>query len=347
MAGFDRGMSALRESREASGIFEGAAGRSLQDDRDVFPTTQLGFSSAGPSMQTGAVVARTLPGRRRPAHSCQRSCARRGVGARAGVPFVFLSIVSALLGFAPRCSGGGYIDGVDALAPITAGDFGEHVLVLTADNFADAVAAHEHILVQFYAPWCGHCKQFRSEYIRAARKLKEKGVPLAVVDATSETKLAELYQVRGYPTLKFFVSGIEMEYGGGRMAENLIAWVEKKSGPSLVQLSSAAEVEQFFVEKAREETPSGTSPHVGGGVVVAFSDDPASIHIMESVAIAFDDIFFALAPPSLIPEVCSQAALDRAAVDLQTDATRQELPLSMVPGIQSFEVDSVSILCSV
>lgn len=167
---------------------------------------------------------------------------------------------------------------------VSAIDEEENVFVLTKGNFKDAVAENEFLLVEFYAPWCGHCKALAPEYSKAAGQLKEEGsaIRLGKVDATSEPELAEEYGVRGYPTLKFFRNGTPVEYAGGRQAAEIVSWLLKKTGPPATVLNSKAEADAF---KERGEV-----------VVIGFFKDQESPEAKEflKVASALDDVKFGI-----------------------------------------------------
>ena len=64
------------------------------------------------------------------------------------------------------------------------------IIVLTNTTFDKAIEKYEHILVMFYAPWCGHCKKFKPELEKAAAVLRKENLYVAKVDATVEKKLA-------------------------------------------------------------------------------------------------------------------------------------------------------------
>jgi protein disulfide-isomerase A1 len=112
------------------------------------------------------------------------------------------------------------------------------VVVLTKDNFTHAINNNKNILVEFYAPWCGHCKQLKPEYGEAAERLKKSHpeVVLAKFDAVAEgaEAIAKEYDIKGFPTMKWFVDGTPHPKDCQvREAQEIIRWVAKRTGPPL------------------------------------------------------------------------------------------------------------------
>merc|ERR1712106_1089765 len=104
---------------------------------------------------------------------------------------------------------------------------------LTGSEFDHYMRFKETVLIMFYAPWCGHCKSMKADYALAAKQLTEEGVShvLATVDATVESELGKRFEVRGYPTIKFFSKGEEVEdYQGGRSQGDIVKYIRQKAG---------------------------------------------------------------------------------------------------------------------
>lgn len=157
----------------------------------------------------------------------------------------------------------------------------EDVLVLTDSNFKEAVGKFEFILVEFYAPWCGHCKKLTPEYAKAAKELKglENPIPLAKVDATENSNIAKEFEVQGYPTLKFFINGTPIEYNGGRTHPEIVNWIKKKTGPATQAINDAAHLEEQ--KKANKV------------LTVFFGAEGADFDAFKSAAVSLDAVVFA------------------------------------------------------
>lgn len=102
------------------------------------------------------------------------------------------------------------------------------VTVVVAKNYEDVVIKNDKdVLLEFYAPWCGHCKALAPKYEELAglyTNFADK-VTVAKVDATANDVPDE---IAGFPTIKLFKAGEKtepIEYSGSRTVEDIANFI--------------------------------------------------------------------------------------------------------------------------
>uniref|UniRef100_F6WYW5 Protein disulfide-isomerase n=1 Tax=Ciona intestinalis TaxID=7719 RepID=F6WYW5_CIOIN len=160
----------------------------------------------------------------------------------------------------------------------------DDVLVLTDSNFDAEIVKHSIILMEFYAPWCGHCKKLAPEYDIAATKLKRNDPPIRIgkVDCTENTATCSKFGVSGYPTLKLFADGkLSKDYDGPRQADGIVKYMQKAASPAAVLIETAAAHDKLLQKSSSV-------------VVVGYFTDKAKATAFENVAKTLrDDYKFA------------------------------------------------------
>eukprot|EP01023_Acetabularia_acetabulum_P033025 TRINITY_DN3088_c0_g1_i5.p2 TRINITY_DN3088_c0_g1~~TRINITY_DN3088_c0_g1_i5.p2 ORF type:complete len:493 (-),score=120.10 TRINITY_DN3088_c0_g1_i5:304-1782(-) len=126
----------------------------------------------------------------------------------------------------------------------------DDVIVVTGANFEEVVKSNPQLAVEFYAPWCGHCKKLTPEWASAAKALKKEKVVLAKCDSTEHKELAAKFGVKGYPTIKVFKGDVDSfsDYKGPRDAAGIISYMSKQFGPASKEFKTEEEVTDFAGE---------------------------------------------------------------------------------------------------
>jgi thioredoxin domain-containing protein 10 len=113
-------------------------------------------------------------------------------------------------------------------------------------------------LMQFYAPWCGHCKKLEPIWKHVAQSLVDTPIRIGRVDCTRFTNVANEFGVRGFPTIMFLKGEDTYTYEGDRTRADIVAFAQRVMGPPVRELASPADLDEakgrsdlFFVYVGR------------------------------------------------------------------------------------------------
>jgi len=129
------------------------------------------------------------------------------------------------------------------------------VKVLVGKNFDEVVFDKtKDVLVEFYAPWCGHCKKLVPIYDELAEKFASRDdILIAKMDSTANE--LEHTRVESFPTIKLYKKGDNkvIEYNGERTLEGMTKFLES-GGEQGSAAPEEEEPEEEDIEEDKEDS---------------------------------------------------------------------------------------------
>lgn len=167
-----------------------------------------------------------------------------------------------------------------------------HVIELDSNNFNQVVLdTNQTSLVEFYAPWCGHCQNLKSDYETVGRILDDiVNVGAVNCDLGKNKKLCSQYRIQGYPSiLAFRPPKIDIDkpdpinyahatetYGGQRKAQALIEFATGRIKNYVKRIATAEKLDEWL-QNDKSDRPK----------VVAFTRKSKLSSLLKSIAIDY------------------------------------------------------------
>lgn len=102
------------------------------------------------------------------------------------------------------------------------------------DNSVEPTSSNRVNLVMFYAPWCGHCSTTKPELEKAkpdldGKTINGKRVKVMMIDCDDNPEMNKKFDIEGYPTIKLFKQGSQVEYNGDRSKDSFLEFVKNNA----------------------------------------------------------------------------------------------------------------------
>lgn len=99
-------------------------------------------------------------------------------------------------------------------------------------------------LMQFYAPWCGHCKKLEPIWKHVSQSLVDFPIRVGRVDCTRFSAVSTEFNVRGFPTIMFLKGEDTYVYEGDRSREDIVAFALRMMGPPVKDITSDQDLDE-------------------------------------------------------------------------------------------------------
>lgn len=219
------------------------------------------------------------------------------------------------------------------------------VWVLSSSNIDQAFSIQSNILIEFYAPGCGHCEKLAPEYTKAAQKLLNLNPPIHIgkVNGLENESLLSKYKIKGFPTLLYFIDGEAINYTGDRTEDSIFSFVYYKSRPKVTVISLEDELDHFLT-------------HYKTNAVLFSPKDSKEFKVFETVSKDFDNVGFIWTESKKIAEIfeCKQPELillknlrnERARFEEEFNKTSltEFIKKNKAPIVMDFDMETISLI---
>lgn len=182
---------------------------------------------------------------------------------------------------------------IDYVQPGTTNGDGDSSTDPTSSSIPDFLNSTElgpHV-VEFYAPWCPHCRRFKPNYVNLARKVQSSGpgkdVQFYAVSCTANRNVCLQEQIRSFPTIKFF-------HAGNRTGE--VWWNHRMTADDVLErlMLIPAKVKDWQQQQPLRKEPTAAaqrkakSSHTVSAVPASYFPERSKTEIFSDAALSFD-----------------------------------------------------------